>query len=104
MYQKIEEPVLPKFGYYLPDEFGNKWFGAEYVSGTKKWYIPSDAVPAFVMSIYAGQLQSNFSTLLPRHSALVISKTFSVDWHMDAVNTWDPGVGAPRIGTPCLPM
>jgi len=54
MYQKIEEPVLPKFGYYLPDEFGNKWFGAEYVSSTKKWYIPSDGVPAFVMNIYAG--------------------------------------------------
>jgi hypothetical protein len=38
MYQKIEEPVLPKFGYTLPDE----------------WYIPSDAMPTFEMSIYAG--------------------------------------------------
>ena len=50
----IEQPVLFKFGYYLLDEFGTKWFGAEYVSSTKKWYIPSDAVPAFDMSIYAG--------------------------------------------------
>jgi hypothetical protein len=54
MYQKIEEPVLPKFGYTLPDEYGTKWFGAEYVSSTKKWYIPSDAMPTFEMSIYAG--------------------------------------------------
>ena len=54
MYKKIEEPVLPKFGYYLPNEFGTKWFGAEYVSATKKWYIPSDGVPAFYESIYSG--------------------------------------------------
>jgi hypothetical protein len=54
MYQIIEQPVLAKFGYYLPSEFANKWFGSEYVSSTKKWYIPADAVPAFGLSIYAG--------------------------------------------------
>jgi hypothetical protein len=59
MYKMIEEPVLPIFGYYLPDEFGKKLFGAQYVTSTKKWYIPSDGVPAFELSVYAGRLQAD---------------------------------------------
>ena len=54
MYQMIEEPVLPKFGYYLPVEYPDKWFGADYVSSTRKWYVPADGQPAIYASVYAG--------------------------------------------------
>ena len=54
MYQMIEEPVLPQFGYYLPLEYNNQWFGSQYVSATKKWYVPADGQPAIYISIYAG--------------------------------------------------
>ncbi len=55
MFQLIEGPVLPTINYYLPKSYGTQIFGSQFVTGTKKWYLPSAAVPAIGVSLYAGR-------------------------------------------------
>lgn len=55
MFQLIEGPILPTINYYLPRTYGTQIFGSQFVTGTKKWYLPSAAVPAIGVTLYAGK-------------------------------------------------